>query len=141
MQDLLQSWHDDDNLSIVIVRHPMSRLASVYYQKFVELSTHKGWARVSISTLKQDRYFISFYQIISKIIRKYRKNTNEGPPDQPTPNEYLRLFIVQLFSKRDPESSIFSYILDNLKSAGAANVDQHWRPQHLSCPFCLLQFR
>ena len=58
-QDLLQSWHDDGNLSIVIVRHPMSRLASVYYQKFVELSTHKGWARVSISTLKQNIYFFS----------------------------------------------------------------------------------
>ena len=30
--------------SIVIVRHPMARLASVYYQKFVELREHTSWA-------------------------------------------------------------------------------------------------
>ena len=42
--------------------------------------------------------------------------------EAPTPTEYL------------------TYILDNLKSRGSENVDVHWRPQHLSCPFCLLQF-
>ena len=31
----------------MIVRHPMSRLASVYYQKFVELKDHKAWKKVS----------------------------------------------------------------------------------------------
>ena len=30
-------------------------------------------------------------------------------------------------------------MLDDLKSKGA-DVDQHWRQQHLSCPFCLLEF-
>ena len=60
-------------ISIVIVRHPMSRLASVYYQKFIELYQNKGWAGV-----------------IKSIIKKYRKNLNDGPKDQPTPNEFLR---------------------------------------------------
>ena len=44
-QNLVQQWHDEGHLSIVIVRHPLSRLASVYYQKFVELSTHKSWSK------------------------------------------------------------------------------------------------
>jgi len=83
----------------------MSRLASVYYQKFIELSSHKAWKK-----------------IIAKIIQNFRKNETDGQADQPTPSEYLR------------------YVLDNLKKAGAQNVDQHWRPQYLSCPFCLLQF-
>jgi len=90
--------------SIVIVRHPMSRLASVYYQKFIELYQNKGWAA-----------------LIGSIIKNYRKEGEEGPKDQPTPNEFLR------------------FVLDDLKSKGA-DVDQHWRQQHLSCPFCLLEF-
>lgn len=104
-KDLLQAWHREDNLSLVIVRHPMSRLASVYYQKFVELRNHKGWSKV-----------------IKRIISRYRKEGDYGPMDHPTPSEFLR------------------YVLDNLKNAGASNVDQHWRPQSAACPFCLLQF-
>ena len=61
--------------SIVIVRHPMSRLASVYYQKFIELYQNKGWAA-----------------LIGSIIKNYRKEGEEGPKDQPTPNEFLRSF-------------------------------------------------
>ena len=49
-EDLLGSWNEESNLSIVIVRHPMSRLASVYYQKFIELSNNKAWANVGIIT-------------------------------------------------------------------------------------------
>ena len=47
MANVTSAWHAEDNLSIVIVRHPMSRLASVYYQKFVELKEHKAWKKVS----------------------------------------------------------------------------------------------
>ena len=50
-EDLLGSWNEDSNLSIVIVRHPMSRLASVYYQKFIELSNNKAWANVGINII------------------------------------------------------------------------------------------
>ena len=67
-------------ISIVIVRHPMSRLASVYYQKFIELYQNKGWAGV-----------------IKSIIKKYRKNLNDGPKDQPTPNEFLRYFSENIY--------------------------------------------
>ena len=48
-QNLLEEWHSEENLSIVIVRHPLSRLASVYYQKFVELSSHKSWSKEKVS--------------------------------------------------------------------------------------------
>lgn len=90
--------------SIVIVRHPMSRLASVYYQKFIELYQNKGWAG-----------------LIESIIQNFRGKGEEGPEDQPTPNEFLR------------------FVLDDLHKNQHA-VDQHWRPQHLSCPFCFLEF-
>ena len=49
-EDLQGSWNEDSNLSIVIVRHPMSRLASVYYQKFVQLGS-KAWANVCITVM------------------------------------------------------------------------------------------
>lgn len=105
-EDLLEAWHAEDNLSIVIVRHPMSRLASVYYQKFIELKDHKAWKKV-----------------IRRVIARYRKSVGgEGPEGYPTPNEYLR------------------FILDQLREIGADRVDAHWRPQYLSCPFCLLNF-
>ena len=47
--------------SIVIVRHPMSRLASVNYQKLIELYQNKGWAR-----------------LIESIIQNYRGKGEEG---------------------------------------------------------------
>ena len=55
----------------------MSRLASVYYQKFIELYQNKGWAG-----------------LIESIIQNYRGKGEEGPEDQPTPNEFLRCFFV-----------------------------------------------
>ena len=67
----------EEVVSIVIVRHPMSRLASVYYQKFIELYQNKGWAG-----------------LIESIIQNYRGKGEEGPEDQPTPNEFLRCFFV-----------------------------------------------
>ena len=55
------------------VRHPLARLASVYYQKFIELYQNKGWA-----------------SLIKFMIEKYRTNATAGPPDKPTPNEFIR---------------------------------------------------
>ena len=69
--DVVTAW--SNTTSIVIVRHPMSRLASVYYQKFVELSDNEGWAR-----------------LIEYIIDTYRKDNETGPAKQPTPNEFIR---------------------------------------------------
>ena len=69
--DMLSQWAN--MTSIVIVRHPMARLASVYYQKFIELYQNKGWASV-----------------IRTMINKYRGKGEKGPKDQPTPNEFIR---------------------------------------------------
>ena len=57
--DLLWAWNEDSNLSMVIVRHPMSRLASFYY--FL-LSYHKAWANVCITVLhkKSILYMLQF---------------------------------------------------------------------------------
>ena len=93
-EDLLGSWNEESNLSIVIVRHPMSRLASVYYQKFIELSNNKAWANVGINIITTFRTYILIlgllFQIISHIIAKFRPADGVGPPDQPTPTEFLR---------------------------------------------------
>ena len=100
-QNLLEEWHDEQNLSIVIVRHPLSRLASVYYQKFVELSTHKYWAKENISMIQIKVLYNldnvncvsllrSDLQLIRSIIKRYRPKGADGPLDVPTPTEYLR---------------------------------------------------
>ena len=86
-------------------RHPFARLASVYYQKFVELKEHKAWG-----------------PLVKGVVKKFRPDPNSGDPTLATPSEFL------------------SFILDDLKKRGPENVDQHWRPQHLSCPFCSLDF-
>ena len=60
-------------MSIVIVRHPMARLASLYYQKFVEAVHHEFWANLNIY-----------------IIEKYRRKWEDGPSDHPKPGEFIR---------------------------------------------------
>jgi len=96
---LVQGWQQ--TTSIVIVRHPLARLASVYKQKFVNLASHKSWGAIN-----------------KRVIRKYRKvASNETIP---SPDEMVR------------------YVVANLKSG--LRQDQHWRHQHQSCPFCLLNF-
>ena len=60
-QNLLEEWHDEQNLSIVIVRHPLSRLASVYYQKFVELSAHKSWSKEGLTPILGCGYYCLHY--------------------------------------------------------------------------------
>ena len=69
--NLKSSW--SEVTSIVIVRHPMARLASVYYEKFIELYQHMTWA-----------------SLIARIIQQYRREGDEGRKDQPTPNEFIR---------------------------------------------------
>ena len=80
-------------------------MASVYYQKFVQLKDHKAWG-----------------PLVKSVVKKYRTDKSSGDPSLASPSEFL------------------SFIVDNLNSAGPENVDQHWRPQHLSCPFCSLDF-
>ena len=69
--NLKSSW--SEVTSIVIVRHPMSRLASVYYQKFIELYQDQAWA-----------------SLIASMIQQYRRQGEVGREDQPTPNEFIR---------------------------------------------------
>ena len=33
---LVSAWNSDSNLSLLIVRHPLARLVSVYYNKLVQ---------------------------------------------------------------------------------------------------------
>ena len=58
---------------MVIVRHPLARLASVYYQKFIQLYQHKAWVG-----------------LIKSMIKKYRRKDEVAHPDQPTPTEFIR---------------------------------------------------
>ena len=58
---------------------------------------------------------------IRLIIEKYRARPNSGDPVRPSPEEVVR------------------YVLDRLR-LNKRQTDPHWRPQHLQCPFCLLNF-
>ena len=58
---------------------------------------------------------------IKRIIETYRARPNSGDLTHPTPEEVVR------------------YVLDRLRT-NKRQTDPHWRPQHLQCPFCLLNF-
>ena len=58
---------------------------------------------------------------IRLIIEKYRARPNSGDPVRPSPEEVVR------------------YVLDRLRD-NKRQTDPHWRPQHLQCPFCLVNF-
>ena len=68
---LVSSWAG--TTSIVIVRHPMARLASIYYQKFVKLATHQTWASK-----------------IKMIITKFRDDPKSGDQVHASPEEMVR---------------------------------------------------
>lgn len=108
INELQETWNDEENLSMVIVRHPLSRLVSCYYNRLVSMKHMKFWSEFNPS-----------------VIAQYRENPTDGPPDYPSPSEFIR------------------FVLDDLKS-GDDNVPQqylHWRPQYTVCPFCALNFR
>ena len=46
---LVSAWNSDSNLSLLIVRHPLARLVSVYYNKLVQYTLH---STVQYSTLR-----------------------------------------------------------------------------------------
>ena len=56
-----------------------------------------------------------------RVVKKYRAEGAGGDPGLASPAEFLQ------------------HVRDDL-ARGAQGVDQHWRPQHLSCPFCSLEF-
>ena len=70
-KDVASSWHNAT--SLVVVRHPMARLVSIYYQKFVKLARHQTWAPV-----------------IKAIIKKFRADPSSGDPEHITPEEMIR---------------------------------------------------
>ena len=68
---LVSSW--SQVTSLVIVRHPLARLVSVYYQKFVKLAKHETWAPK-----------------IRFIIEKFRTDPESGDQVHITPEEMVR---------------------------------------------------
>ena len=73
---LVSSWAA--TTSIVIVRHPMARLASIYYQKFIKLATHESWAPK-----------------IKFIIQKFRTDPKSGDQIHATPEEMVRYIFLE----------------------------------------------
>ena len=47
---LVSAWNSDSNLSLLIVRHPLARLVSVYYNKLVQY-TYTQYSTVQYSTV------------------------------------------------------------------------------------------
>ena len=49
--ELLENWNQDGHYSLVIFRHPFSRLASAYYNKMV--NTARIYAQVAFANILQ----------------------------------------------------------------------------------------
>ncbi|XP_023326363.1 carbohydrate sulfotransferase 11 isoform X2 [Eurytemora carolleeae] len=107
LDTLQEAW--SKTTSLVVVRHPLARLASVYQEKFVKYADNKSWGPLGRNIISMYRQKIEPREII--------KPENENIP---TPEEMIRFVTYQLNSMK--------------------RVDQHWKPQHESCPFCLLDF-
>eukprot|EP00095_Tigriopus_kingsejongensis_P011975 maker-scaffold906_size82779-snap-gene-0.13 protein:Tk11975 transcript:maker-scaffold906_size82779-snap-gene-0.13-mRNA-1 annotation:"1 transposase" len=103
-----------ETLSFVIIRNPLSRLASVYFEKFVD-------ARISLKLIQS---------IIDLGNRERPKKPNfdqtyefpEDDPYFPSPIEFLY------------------FVAEDFKKVVKEDIDYHWRPQHGSCPFCRFNF-
>lgn len=100
--------------SIVISRHPMERIASVYSQKLVNLG-QTSWREFS-----------------TWIIRRYRtsgaKNlTNYVLADRPNKDQFV-----------SPQEFV-TFLIENLRD-GVLEADVHWLPQGTLCPFCAFNF-
>jgi len=108
---LINVWNSKENLSMVVVRHPLSRLVSAYYNRFVSFREKKNWKKM-----------------IKHLIGEYRQTAEGGPRDYPTPSEYIR-FILDSLKKEYYKGTKYPATFD------------HWRPQHKLCPFCLINFR
>ena len=78
---LAEAW--SRTTSIVIVRHPLSRLVSGYYQKFIKLAKHGTWAPK-----------------IKMIIERYRDRPNTGDQVHPSPEEFIRYILDRLRANR-----------------------------------------
>ena len=118
---LIAGWHDEENISLVIYRHPFSRLASAYWNKFVARAQSWKYAQVSNCYLLNSSTKLVF-QKIKNIISTYREEDEEGSLEYASPEEFLKS------------------VLHELKTKPPHKVDPHWRPLHASCPFCLLNF-
>ena len=67
----MRLWHQDNHLSLVVMRHPFSRLASAYYDKMVE--------------------GVKFYRPMNlQMIDMFREAGVEAAEDIPLPEEFVR---------------------------------------------------
>ena len=95
---------------MAFVRHPFSRLASGYLEKFVH---EWDWKREKME----------YKWLRDRILVNYRLSGDfEQPLPYPTPLEFAH------------------FILDESKRIGIEYLDIHFRPQWFSCPFCSLDF-
>ena len=55
------------------------------------------------------------------------------------PSRFLILLQTGADLTRPSPEEVVRYVLDRLR-INKRQTDPHWRPQHLQCPFCLLNF-
>jgi len=110
-EHLQSSW--TESLSLGIVRHPFSRLVSVYHQKFVGRNVnfrngHDYWDKLN-------KFVIKKFRSANQTVESKYKSTAK-------PQEMLE------------------YVLTTLEPWSLTGPDIHWKPQSESCPWCILDF-
>ena len=59
---LVSAWNSDSNLSLLIVRHPLARLVSVYYNKLVQCTTSQ-YSTVQCDTVQYSVMYREQYNL------------------------------------------------------------------------------
>ena len=105
-----------DILSFVMVRHPLDRLVSAYYDKIIGNSQLNGNVKNSLFTLLGVG---KWPNVANEIDKKFGDNDSST---KVTPTEFIQFVINEGLKK-------------NLYT-----IDEHWRPQIANCPFCAFPY-
>jgi len=92
--------------SLVIVRHPLARLSSLYYSKIT--TRNENWASINRNA-----------------VEKYRDDSVNTNSRHASPSQFIHFILDDFISEQNGVT---------------LNHRGHWKPQHLSCPFCGLEF-
>ena len=107
-------------LSFVMVRHPLDRLVSAYYDKIVGQSSKTNFKKI-VTQIKDK----------CKVFRQIHGMSDSFA--------FLFLDGVSEFDNVSPKVFI-KFVIDEGQTLDWHHINEHWRPQIANCPFCHFEY-